>query len=134
MRSFSTRRSKLTGEPDEQGVMSSGSDWILAIDFGTTATAAATVSGGRIAMVRIDADDRMPSMVFWREGEEGREGELLLGELAERWAALAPECLERAPKRRIGDRFLHLGSAEIPVPRAIGAILAKVRDAAVRER
>ncbi|MGO9754418.1 MAG: Hsp70 family protein [Solirubrobacteraceae bacterium] len=114
--------------------MASDQGWILAIDFGTTATAAATVSGGEVRLVRIEADDRMPSMVFWREGEKGREGELYLGELADRWAALAPECLERAPKRRIGDQYLVLGTARIPVAHAVSAVLAKVRDAAVRER
>ncbi len=114
--------------------MVSAQPWVLAIDFGTTATAAATLSGAQMSLVRIDGDDRMPSMVFWREGEDGREGELLLGDLADRWAALAPECLERAPKRRIGDEYLVLGSARIPVAKAIAAVLGKVRDAAAVER
>src|SRR5581483_6650815 len=74
--------------------------WTLAIDFGTTATSAATLAGGEVHVVRIDSDDRMPSMVFWREPDGEDPGELLLGEVADRWAPLAPECLERAPKRR----------------------------------
>ncbi len=109
-------------------------EWTLAIDFGTTATSAATLAGGEVQVVRIDSDDRMPSMVFWREPDGEKPGELLLGDVADRWAPLAPDCLERAPKRRIGDRFLKLGSAEIRVTDAIGAILRKVADAATATR
>src|SRR5581483_2772636 len=75
-------------------------EWTLAIDFGTTATSAATLAGGEVQVVRIDSDDRMPSMVFWREPDGEKPGELLLGDVADTWAPLAPECLERAPKRR----------------------------------
>ena len=110
------------------------SNWTLAVDFGTTVTAAATLHGRDVQLVRIDGDDRMQSMVFWREGDGARKGELLLGDHADRFSALAPDCLERAPKRRVGDDFMHLGDAEISVVSVVAAILRKVRDAAIRER
>ena len=44
------------------------SGWILAIDFGTTSTAAARSVGHRVEVIQLQSGPRMPSMVFWREG------------------------------------------------------------------
>jgi actin-like ATPase involved in cell morphogenesis len=109
--------------------------WILAIDFGTTSTAAAVQADGTVSRVEVDGSPRMPSLVFWREGTGStRSGRLVLGEEADELSSLAPWCLERTPKRRIGDEFMRLGEKELRVTDVIGAILRKVADEALRTR
>ena len=109
--------------------------WVLAIDFGTTSTAAAMQVDGVVQRVEVDGSPRMPSLVFWREGTGSTQtGRLVLGEEADELSSLAPWCLERTPKRRIGDEFMRLGDKELRVTEVIGAILRKVADEALRTR
>ncbi len=110
------------------------SGWVLAIDFGTTSTAAALAVSGRVELVEIDGAPRMPSMVFWRDGTGGHTGRLVLGEEADTLSSRAPWCLERTPKRRIGDEYLLLGEQQVRVTDAIGAILRKAAEEAVSRR
>ncbi len=110
------------------------SGWVLAIDFGTTSTAAALAVDGRVELVEIDGAPRMPSMVFWREGTGGHTGRLVLGEEADTLSSRAPWSLERTPKRRIGDEYLLLGEQQVRVTDAIGAILRKAAEEAVSRR
>ena len=110
------------------------SGWVLAIDFGTTSTAVAMAVGGRVELVEIDGAPRMPSMVFWRDGTGGHTGRLVLGEEADTLSSRAPWCLERTPKRRIGDEYLLLGEQQVRVTDAIGAILRKAAEEAVSRR
>jgi molecular chaperone DnaK len=110
-------------------------EWVLAVDFGTTSTAAALRAGGRVERVELDGAARMPSMVFWREGTGGSgTGRLVLGEEADELAGLAPWCLERTPKRHIGDEFIRLGEREFRVVDVIGAILRRVGEEAISLR
>jgi actin-like ATPase involved in cell morphogenesis len=110
-------------------------DWTLAIDFGTTSTAAAMRVGDVVERVELDGAPRMPSMVFWRDGTGGtRTGRLVLGEEADELSGLAPWCLERTPKRHIGDEFIRLGEQELRVVDVIGAILRRVVEEAIRLR
>ncbi|MGI8800713.1 MAG: Hsp70 family protein [Solirubrobacteraceae bacterium] len=109
--------------------------WILAIDFGTTSTAAAMRVDGVVQRLEVDGSPRMPSLVFWREGTGSeRSGRLVLGEEADDLSSLAPWCLERTPKRRIGDEFMRLGEKELRVTDVIGAILRKIHEEALRTR
>ncbi len=109
--------------------------WILAIDFGTTSTAAAMRVGDSVQRLEIDGASRMPSLVFWREGTgSDRSGRLVLGEEADDLSSLAPWCLERTPKRRMGDEFMRLGEKELRVTDVIGSILRKVHEEALRTR
>jgi actin-like ATPase involved in cell morphogenesis len=108
--------------------------WVLAVDFGTTSTAAALRVEGRVELVEVDGSPRMPSMVFWREGTGGRTGRLVIGEQAQSLGVRAPWCLERTPKRRIGDEFLLLGEQEIRVVDAIAAILRREAEEAIARR
>jgi len=77
----------------------------------------------------------MPSLVYWREGTgAARTGRLVLGQEADELSGLAPWCLERTPKRRIGDEFMRLGEKELRVVDVVGAILRKVAEEAISLR
>ncbi|MGO9973278.1 MAG: Hsp70 family protein [Solirubrobacteraceae bacterium] len=108
--------------------------WVLAVDFGTSSTAAAMAFGGAVELARIDGELRMPSMVFWRERSDGTPGTLILGSEAENWAAADPGCLERAPKRRLGDRAFRLGSVQLDVVDTVGRIVGRAAGAAIEQR
>ena len=108
--------------------------WVLAIDFGTSSTVAAVALGDKIELVRIDGDLRMPSMVFWREQTARTPGTLILGSEAENWAAADPACLERAPKRRLGDVTFRLGDQQLDVVETVGKILRRAANAAIEQR
>ena len=105
--------------------------WLLSVDFGTTATAAAMTVGEKAEVVDIDNAPRMPSMVCWKEPSNGTPGQLLLGDAAENEAVLAPQCAERSPKRKIAQEFILLGSERIRVTDAIGQIFEHVLEEAV---
>jgi hypothetical protein len=107
------------------------SSWYLAIDFGTTNTAAAVVTDGSAVPVGFGPSQlsRMPSGVFLRP-----DGSLLVGLEAERQGALHPERYESAPKRSVGQATLMLGTREIPVVELVAAVLAAVAAEARRQR
>jgi molecular chaperone DnaK len=100
------------------------STWILAIDFGTTSTAAARRIGDRIEPIQLENAPRMPSMVFWREATgSASTGHLVIGREADQLSGSAPWCLERSPKRRLGDEYMQLGDQQLRVVEVIGLIL-----------
>ena len=75
------------------------SDYALGIDLGTTFTAAATNSDGRIEIITLgNRSAVMPSSVYLREDDE-----LLIGEAASRRAIEQPRRHAREFKRRVGD-------------------------------
>ena len=106
------------------------SGWILAIDVGTTSTAAARRSGDRVEMIQLQNGPRMPSMVFWREGTAS-SGRLVLGTEAEDLSTLAPWCLEPTPKSRLGEEFIQLGDKQLRPVEIIAAILREVYNEAI---
>ncbi|MFI7601329.1 PQQ-binding-like beta-propeller repeat protein [Actinoplanes sp. NPDC049681] len=78
----------------------------LGVDLGTTHTAAAVSVGGRVEMIRLGSRRlEIPSLVFL-----GDDGEVLIGEAAERRGSAEPSRLAREFKRRVGD----------PVPLLVG--------------
>ena len=105
--------------------------WILAIDFGTSSTAAARRVGDRVELIQLEGGPRMPSMVFWREGTGAATGRLVLGQEADELSTLAPWCLERSPKRRLGDESMQLGEKQLRVVEVVGAILREVHNEAL---
>lgn len=102
--------------------------WTLAIDFGTTNTAAAYCRDGeRPVPVRLsDRADQMPSAVYWSDAGPR------VGTEAVRSARLRPDLFERAPKRRIGEGSIQLGDADVPVTDVVAAVLRHVLAAAAR--
>ncbi|HYN97555.1 MAG TPA: Hsp70 family protein, partial [Pilimelia sp.] len=78
----------------------------LGVDLGTTRTAAAVRIGGRVEVVQLGGRrPEIPSLVFVRA-----DGEVVIGEAAERRGAVEPARLAREFKRRVGD----------PVPILVG--------------
>ena len=78
----------------------------LGVDLGTTYTAAAVYVEGRLEMLALgNRALQVPSVLFIKE-----DGEVLVGEAAERRGAVEPTRVVREFKRRIGD----------PVPLVVG--------------
>ena len=78
--------------------------WTLAIDYGTSNTAAAVaLDGGAPQALLVDGAPRLASTVVL-----DADGELVVGRKAENLVAVRPEAVERAPetkarRRRDGD-------------------------------
>ena len=105
--------------------------WVLAIDFGTSSTAAAIGRDGGADLVSVDGGlPRILSNVFLRESS----GRLLLGDAAENASVLAPWCFERAPKVKLGQEYMLLGSQRVRITDAVGALLGAVAADAVKMR
>jgi len=84
----------------------SAADDVLGIDIGTTYTAAAVAGATEVSMLSLGSDRAaVPTIVVLRD-----DGEVLVGEAADRRAATQPERTAREFKRRIGD----------PVPVVVG--------------
>ena len=102
------------------------SPWSLAIDFGTTTTAAAmTTRRGAQETIEIDGARRMPSTVFLKRAE-GVPSRLVVGDVAENAAETAPQYALRAPKERIANDSVLLGAERVSVIAAVAAILSHV--------
>jgi len=81
-------------------------EYTLGVDLGTTYTAAAVRTNGRTQVVQLGSRRaEIPSLVFMRE-----DGQMLVGDAAERRGAREPGRLAREFKRRLGD----------PVPVLVG--------------
>jgi actin-like ATPase involved in cell morphogenesis len=86
--------------------VANGTGYVLGIDLGTTFTAAAVAREGRADIVSLGhASAVVPSVVLVRD-----DGEILVGEAAERRASSEPTRVAREFKRRLGD----------PVPFVLG--------------
>jgi len=102
--------------------------WRLAIDVGTSYTAAASERNGRITTVLFDGSPRIPSVIAIDD-----LGRLVVAAVAEREMARAPERAERCPKRRIGDPVILLGEVAVRPVDAVAAVLRYVFDEAVHQ-
>lgn len=96
-------------------------EWGLAVDFGTTATAAVTVSGGQKTPLALDEDCLMSSSVYARP-----DGVLLVGMEADNQAAYAPDCHRPTPKRDVGKNTVRLGSRPYTPVEMIAATMGRV--------
>jgi actin-like ATPase involved in cell morphogenesis len=93
----------------------SGSGWSLAIDFGTSFTTGAMLTGdGAPVLVEVEHSRYLPSVVV-----ANRDGQLLTGEAARRQAVVFPERAVRVPKRAL-------------VTRLVAAVLGRIYGEAVR--
>ena len=95
----------------------------LAIDFGTSFTAAAIAEDGEPPhQLEIEHDRRLESLVVLTE-----DGQLVAGRLAVNEALRLPDRVERTPKRYLGyvDQLV-LGGTPVPVVDVVATVLSKV--------
>lgn len=106
------------------------SGWLVALDFGTTATAVAVRSGDGVArsVVFGDGSSTPPSSVFAEN-----DGRLLVGTEADNEAELRLSAYEPTPKRRISDGQIRLGDRDFSVPEVIGAVMAPALAEAMQQ-
>src|ERR1700744_5686684 len=100
------------------------SEWLVALDFGTTATAVAVgaAAGGRgRALVLGDGSSTVPSSVFAES-----DGRVVGGVEADNEAELRLDAYEPTPKRRVGDGQIRLGGRDFSVAEVIGAGMGPV--------
>jgi hypothetical protein len=102
----------------------------LGIDFGTShTTAIVRWPDGHVRPLLFDGSPLLPSAVY-----ADPDGRLLVGRDAIHAARLDPARFEPTPKRRIAkdDTTVRLGDQEISATAMVAAVLARVRDEAVR--
>jgi actin-like ATPase involved in cell morphogenesis len=100
----------------------------LGIDFGTSTTIAVLRRpDGRVQQLLFDGSPLLSSAVLL-----GTDGRLHTGRDAAHLARSAPERLEPNPKRRVDERSVLLGDAEVDVRDLIAAVLRRVAAEAAR--
>jgi actin-like ATPase involved in cell morphogenesis len=97
----------------------------LAVDLGSSNTAAALERSGSVRPLLFDGSELLPSAVF-----AGADGRLASGRDAERLGLAEPGAFEPHPKRRVDDGVLLLGTRHVDVRDALAAVLAQVRSQA----
>jgi outer membrane protein assembly factor BamB/actin-like ATPase involved in cell morphogenesis len=104
-------------------------DWSLAIDFGTTFTAAATAAGGASPEpLEIDGSRSLPSVVCLDDDRQ-----ILTGRTAASQAAVFPERAERLPKRALAAAdTVRLDGQDVPTVQLVAAVLGRVAREATR--
>lgn len=102
--------------------------WRLAIDFGTSNTAASMVQDdGGVMVLRLGTrSDAITSSVAVYNGE------LLAGEAAMQVAGISPSAFEPTPKRRLGEDAVVLGGNVFDPVDLVAAILGHVLRQAIR--
>lgn len=103
-------------------------DWVLSIDFGTTASSAAVDRGGEPTLVQFRDSTRLPSGVFLAD-----DATMLVGRTALNAAGADPGRYVRAPKRMVGvDSHARIAGADVEVARLVAAVLAEAAAEATR--
>jgi actin-like ATPase involved in cell morphogenesis len=111
--------------------MAAGTGYAVGIDLGTTFTAAAVASGGRAEIVALGHTSAVvPSVVLVRA-----DGDVLIGEAAERRASSEPTRVGREFKRRLGDPVpLVLGGTPFGAEALTAHLLRSVYDRVVEQQ
>ena len=112
-------------------MVTAGSGYVVGIDLGTTFTAAAVASEGRADIVSLGHTAAVvPSVVLVRD-----DGEVLVGEAAERRAGAEPTRVGREFKRRLGDPVpLVLGGTPYGAEALTAYLLRSVYDRVVEQQ
>src|SRR5690242_4504535 len=109
--------------------MISPGDWVLAIDFGTTNTVAATTDARGTSTLMVDGKQVTPSAVFLNPDRKTWS----VGDTAIRIARRRLEWFEANPKRGVPDNMLFLGGQNVPVGEAIAAVLRPIVQEALSQ-
>ena len=105
--------------------LSGSSGWGLAVDYGTSFTAAAVFDGAGVEVLEVEDSPRFPSAVLLAD-----DGSLLTGRAALNQARRHPDRYERTPKRLVGQPATLLGGRAVEVVAMVGAVLTRVVGAA----
>ena len=105
--------------------LSGSSGWGLAVDYGTSFTAAAVFDGAGVEVLEVEDSPRFPSAVLLAD-----DGSLLTGRAALNQARRHPDRYERTPKRLVGQPAALLGGRAVEVVAMVGAVLTRVVGAA----
>ena len=110
---------------------SESSDYVLGIDLGTTFSAAAIARHGRAEIASLGhATAVVPSVILVRS-----DGDVLIGEAAERRAASDPTRVAREFKRRLGDPVpLVLGGSPFGAEALMAQLLRGIYDTVVERQ
>ncbi|MEV7805694.1 Hsp70 family protein [Microbispora sp. NPDC088329] len=92
--------------------------WSLGVDLGTSFSAGATAADGRVDVLEVGGERRLPSTVLLNE-----QGVLVAGRVAHRALMRYPERAERNPKRYVGRSTMLLGAVPVDVKDALAALL-----------
>ncbi|WP_214108830.1 Hsp70 family protein [Acrocarpospora catenulata] len=92
--------------------------WCLGVDLGTSFSAGAVATGGRVDILEVGGERRVPSTILLNE-----QGVLVSGRVAQRSMVRYPERVERNPKRYVGRQAMLLGGVPVDVKDAMAAIL-----------
>jgi Hsp70 protein len=109
--------------------MISPGDWVLAIDFGTTNTVAATADERGPSTLMLNGRLVMPSAVFLNPDRKTWS----VGDTAIRSARRRLEWFEQNPKRSVPDGTLFLGGQNVPVGEAITAVFRPIIQEALAQ-
>jgi actin-like ATPase involved in cell morphogenesis len=103
--------------------------WVLAIDFGTSFTVAASRIGDRPPeVIEIDGERRLPSVIMIAD-----DGEVMVGKAAEDLASTNPGRVLRSPKSRLGEPApVVLGGRPYTIVSLVADLLRHVHAGAVR--
>lgn len=103
--------------------------WVLAIDFGTSFTVAASRVGDRAPeVIEIDGERRLPSLIVVDD-----DGAVRVGRAAETIAGASPGRVLRAPKSRLGEPTpVVLGGRAHPITALVADLLRHVYEEAIR--
>jgi molecular chaperone DnaK (HSP70) len=92
--------------------------WALSFDLGTSFCAAAIGTDGRVDLVEVNGERRMPSAVLLTP-----DGTLLAGHAALYASLRFPGRSERSPRRYVGRAPMLLGGEPVPAAAAVAALL-----------
>lgn len=102
------------------------STWVLAVDFGTTNTAAAVAEAGdRPRILQVDGAPTMPSALYLEE-QEDQPTRWLTGRSAEASALIDPIRFAPTPKRNLGLETMSVGFQRVGTVEEISAIFTQV--------
>jgi actin-like ATPase involved in cell morphogenesis len=104
-------------------------DGLLAVDVGTSFTTGAVFVHGRVEPLELgDSRSQTPTVVAVTD-----DGDLVVGEAAERRATERPDAVARLFKRRVGDQVpVMLAGQAWPIESLLAAVLSQVAGAASR--
>jgi Hsp70 protein len=128
-RTSAASASKVRQVNETRGTADTATGWSLAVDFGTTATAAAVraAHGAVAGLVLANGGATMPSSVF------ADDGRLIVGTRAETKAGYEPDRYEPTPKRCVGRTRVLLGDKEYRPAELVAAAYASVIGEAMRQ-